>query len=118
MSKHEDDKAPPSISIDGVFIDPEHNPVYAKKWKAMLRKHGSPDDAFAAMLGLHQEHDAFTGEPDELIYDLSESQIIGLRIPKNLFFDIQRSAARNGITIEKEIANRLSCEMDTDQTIL
>lgn len=118
MSQHDEEQLPPSISIDGVFIDPECNPVYSRKWQAMVRKHGSPDDAFAAMLSLHQEHDVFTGEPDELIYDLSESQVISLRIPKNMLFDIQRAAARNGITVEKEIANRIGCQMDTDQTIL
>lgn len=118
MSQHDEEQLPPSISMDGVFIDPDHNPVYAKKWQAMIRKHGSPDEAFAAMLGLHQEHNVFTGDTDDVIYDLSESEIVGLRIPKALLFDIQRSAGKKGITVEKEILNRLGTELETNQTIL
>lgn len=117
MNHHDQDTIPPSISVDRVLVDPEKEPMAAKKWNALVRRHGTQDDAFAAMLYLHQEN-TLAGDPDGEIYDLSESELVGLRIPKAVMIDIKRSANKNEVSVEREILNRLGFILSTKETII
>ncbi len=112
----QDDLIPPTVTAD-VTIDASHEPALARKWNAMLRKHGSAANAIHALLPLHEEHDMY-GEIDPDIYDLTDSTIVSMRISKSILRDIQRAAELKGVSVEQEMAARLGFDMASKDTVL
>jgi hypothetical protein len=83
----------------------------------MLRKHGNAAAAVYALLPVHEEHTQW-GDVDAEIYDLTDTQVVSMRLPRAILHDIINTAKRKGTTTEQEMASRLGVQMQTAETLL
>ena len=103
-------------------VNPATEPMVHQAFEALLEKHGGRG-AKGAMAAAIREAILSTSSSvpvnsDTPVYDVSNSTVVGIRLPSEILNDIVQSAGQNEITIEQEILNRLGFTLETHKTIL
>lgn len=102
-------------------INPEKEPEVYAAFQDLLDKHGGKQSkgsmAAAIREAILSTSNRITVDADTPVYDVSNSTVVGIRLPSPILYDIVQSAGRNEITIEQEILNRLGFTLETHKTI-
>lgn len=103
-------------------INPEKEPDVFAAFQALVEKHGGKENKGAIASAIREAilstSSSVLVNSDTPVYDLSNSTVVGIRLPSAILHDIVQSAGQNEITVEQEILNRLGFTLETHKTIL